>query len=43
MAKHTTKVRISTTLHKTTPHFLEWREIANKLTVSRTTTRLESL
>jgi quinol monooxygenase YgiN len=29
--------------HKTTPHFLEWREIANKLTISRTITRLESL
>lgn len=29
--------------HKTTPHFLEWREIANKLSASRNTTRYESL
>jgi quinol monooxygenase YgiN len=30
-------------LHKTTPHFIEWREIANKLSASRNTIRYESL
>lgn len=29
--------------HKTTPHFLKWREIANQLTYTRTVTRYESI
>lgn len=29
--------------HKTTEHFLKWREIANQLTYTRTVTRYESI